>query len=100
MRAMTNEEIEDFFFRKFGWCGCGMPRLSLDRLQERLEEIEDWDNRYMRERTGDDYLVWYNLSRVGMTQHGAGEPGWLTELGREILARIKSGEIAKILDVD
>lgn len=91
-----------------GFCGCGIPEETLEWVGGGLQLIVDikakvWDdsNPYdyhawaadVREHfgpeRGSEYFFWYWASDRKFTEHGGSVPGWLTELGEQLLADIR-----------
>lgn len=87
----------------FGFCGCGNPEdflyahyKELKRIDE-LNQCDDYDKFYNRfetnatenldkfELSGLYNMLWYELDKLGFTNHGGSIPGWLTDKGKGLL---------------
>lgn len=76
----------------FGFCGCGDAELTLKYIRDHMQLLQEHKANHFGPETGarykfdaPEYLVWYELDRVGLTEHGHAVPGWLTKYGEEIL---------------
>lgn len=88
-----------------GFCVCGCPDEALRHLVECLNlvnnlkelvwskqiEREDWQKqvREVLPTGGAEYFMWYYLDDKGLTEHGGGVPGWLTDKGKQLLEDYK-----------
>ena len=66
-----------------GWCGCGRPDDALLFVRDALWRIDG--HIPLELDTGPAYFVYYVLDEKGLTEHGVGVPGWLTDKGRKLL---------------
>jgi hypothetical protein len=84
-----------------GFCACGRPedahRFILEGLRyvDRPYDKERWRERFDAEEarfgsSGAMYFFWYWLDAEGLTEHGGGVPGWLTERGKDLLALLEA----------
>ncbi len=99
-----------------GFCGCGMPEHVANLIEDGLQHIkdlmeirdgnhnrpgsdpkwkEDWDgwNRRGLEIFGNpgcEYLLYYCFDNAGLTEHGGAVPGWLSDLGEDVLKEMKT----------
>lgn len=95
-----------------GFCVCGRPEDALLRarrimrvvanlkdlvwtqdLNGRHPAYEAWKKQVQELFHGDlgaEYLAWYWLDDKGLTEHGGGVPGWLTDKGERILRDLDS----------
>lgn len=74
----------------FNFCGCGDIESTLQYLRDHMQLLDDHKkarftlgNRFTY--TPAEYLVWYELDRVRLTEHGGAVPGWLTDYGEQLL---------------
>lgn len=101
------ETAEDFIHSHIlGFCGCGAPQLSIRYVRDVLKHIEavhalprgdtrdDWGRVYdewkeagkaIFSSEGAEYFAYYVMDDKGLTEHGGSVPGWLTELGLEVM---------------
>lgn len=72
-----------------GFCGCGEPELALEYICNVMLEIhvhvESKFTKGYHPVDGSKYIAWYVLAKAGLTEHGGAVPGWLTNLGRDVL---------------
>lgn len=98
-------EAEGALGSLFGFCGCGTPEAPLRLLRDAMRlidvkpnnphDFDKWKAAYRIRRAamdelfhhdkGVEYLVWYLLDDKKLTEHGTSVPGWLTDLGRDVL---------------
>lgn len=84
------------------FCGCGRPELALIFLRDllslfaRLRAHGSWDYdawqaeiKKLLPNEGSQYLVFYIIDRLGLTEHGGSVPGWLTKEGDAMLADLE-----------
>lgn len=84
---------EDFIqTHVFGFCGCGNTEDTLKYIRDHMQLLDDHKKNHFGPETGArytfspaEYLVWYELDRVRLTEHGGAVPGWLTQFGEEML---------------
>jgi hypothetical protein len=78
----------------FGFCGCGAPEKVLRYLWRGLKIIRGFQYPERQRDIGvlfggdeaAEFLMWYELDRVGLTEHGVGVAhAWLTEKGEAVL---------------
>lgn len=90
-----------------GFCGCGIPEETAEWVLRGLEAIDrpfqreekEWQAFYpqwqdeLRSLYGDNdaarYFFWYWCDDKGLTEHGGGVPGWLTDKGKGLRDRLK-----------
>lgn len=87
-----------------GFCGCGIPEMSLRCIRDCLRLIDDLHS----DKTDYDgwaterdkiasrpvmYTLWYMLDRLELTEHGGSVPGWLTDKGHEMLKALEELEL-------
>lgn len=101
--------VKRFWFETLEFCGCGIqgPTLGVfrDVMQTFADAVEknDWGAAYTaREKlfggnTAWEYLVYYVLAAVDLTEHGGSVPGWLTDEGKCVQAAM-SGKTDEELD--
>lgn len=89
-----------------GFCCCGRPFESLSYIRSGLELIDEkhvgdfnlwWDGHKKRldEHFKTDaamYFFYYWCDKEGLTEHGGGVPGWLTENGSALLSLLQDFE--------
>ena len=89
-----------------GFCACGMPDEVTKFIRSVLRHVanlqdEVWDDSNPKTYSEWDadgetlfnneimkYFMFYWLDKEGLTEHGSSVPGWLTDKGREILAKL------------
>lgn len=86
----------------FGFCGCGMPWLSISLVGKVLKHIQvktsekaykDWQEEGKKIASEEVlYFIYYWLDYKGYTDHGGSVPGWLTEDGEKLLHYIEEWE--------
>lgn len=98
-----------------GFCGCGRPDLANEIIFKALLHIEDlekirdanfnrpgadpkwkedldgWNARGLEifGNLGTETIVYYVLDKAGLIEHGGSVPGWLSELGEEVLKELR-----------
>lgn len=107
--------VQDFYYNKLHWCGCGMPEEVMALMRRVLEAMDakwtawraesGWtdkcEERYrafqsrLRELGLADpaveYTYLYILDAAGLTEHGGGVGGcWLTPEGETLLSHLKA----------
>jgi hypothetical protein len=82
-----------------GFCGCGVPESALRFIRDILlcidrrynakgvpyEEYRTEMDRLTHDDEGVEYTVLYLLTEKKLLEHGGSVPGWLTDLGRDVL---------------
>lgn len=106
---MTKHELSLWFHGPAGICGCGEPdavaKLMLDVLgniqagHDRYEQTGKYDaaehkllfdeRQALLPTDGLYYTVYNFYDKLGLIEHGSALPGWLTELGKEVLAALR-----------
>ena len=104
-----SDETDDIQCDFLGFCGCGLPEENLHYIMVGLQRIdslrdhselthEEWDKffsnhkRQCLEHFGNEsseYFFYYWCAKEGITEHGVGLPGWLTEKGYTLLTRLQ-----------
>jgi hypothetical protein len=94
----------DALGQKLRFCGCGIPSEALRYVGGILEAFaredryalpwEEWcaikDAAFGTKNLAAQYFIVYQLDDIGLMEHGTGAmSGWLTDLGRGVLADIK-----------
>lgn len=71
------------------FCGCGDHESMLKHVRDILQEIKNHvDSKFtvgFSDYSGAKYLAWYVIDKLEWTEHGGAVPGWLTDLGKDIL---------------
>src|SRR5438309_2319260 len=80
-------------------CGCGQPERWLRVVKAALESLEkvpddpNWEKRWAkikpRLETDEGWFIYYVLDSWCLIEHGSSLPGWLTELGEELLMLLR-----------
>lgn len=85
--AMTAGQANHELCERLYLCGCGIPGEVSKMIGEVLEAFDE-DGGAVYEKTeaaiphaASRYFMFYQLDRVGWTEHGSCTPGWLTERG-------------------
>lgn len=94
------------FSNIFNFCACGCPEDTLAhirdgmRLVKRLrDEVQNDDHPLIWSEWNDEclvhfggeaqkYFMFYWFDEKGLTDHGGSVPGWLTEMGEQILDKL------------
>ena len=95
-----SDEISFLGCKILGFCGCGVlekallfvkKSLELLEFEDRFENYEAWREKvtghFITESC--EYFTWYFLTEKELLEHGGSVPGWLTDLGKEILEDLK-----------
>lgn len=109
--------IDELWFGKMNFCGCGNPEAVLIRMRDTMRAMKNRSD-YWRSKRGvpmfyddpetkrlcqeinssagsDDasrYMTFYLLDAAGIEEHGGAVPGWLTEYGETILEFMEGHE--------
>lgn len=99
----TAEDYLQIELMKF--CGCGHPDYNLqyirdvllhvDRLKqevwEKITPYDSWnaDGKKLFTSDGQEYFTYYVLTERELIEHGGSVPGWLTELGYQVLEELQ-----------
>ena len=95
------------------WCGCGSPESALIYLRDTLADIQhrsevEWKQnppiyagklsaRMAALPDGLQYIYWYWIDNMELIEHGGSVGGsWLTERGRQFLARLQAMNIEEL----
>lgn len=86
------------------FCGCGRPDYNLQYIRDVLTHIdrlkqEVWENKLTHEEwdkagkdlfksDGQEYFTYYVITERELIEHGGSVPGWLTDLGYQILEEL------------
>ena len=103
-KGLSHQDDVDAIGHKLGFCGCGNPESALAYIRDVLqlinegatghesEKFDDWYpiyrdrvNAFFDNDRGLEYFTYYMLDDKDLLEHGSGVPGWLTELGEQIL---------------
>lgn len=97
------ETFDSLIQHKLNWCGCGMPDQAQRMIMKALRHINNLqllvnENKLSWEEWNADskllfgyweYVIYYILDEKGLTEHGSGVPGWLTDKGKELLEELE-----------
>ena len=100
---ISRDDAMDEVFEKLGFCGCGMPSDAAEFIAKALAHIghrcwdgpdftyEDWkaEGDALFHNDGIAYFVYYVFDKLELTDHGGSVPGWLTDLGKDVLAKLE-----------
>jgi hypothetical protein len=83
----------------FNFCCCGNPGESLRYIYKCFKHLalrdemdyKDWKKkgRELFPESGSEFFMWYYFSEKGFTEHGSSVPGWLSDLGREVMSNLR-----------
>lgn len=107
---MSDEtDNESDIMDELGFCGCGMPVDATEYVLAVLEHIDRlkthvWEKALTWEQwnaegdtiftnDGAAYFAYYVMAEKGLTEHGGSVPGWLSEKGYAMVARIKEWQV-------
>ena len=96
-----------------GFCGCGLPESNLLYVLGGLELIDesepagfdafsDWIKGHRRRELRHfrsleaAYFFYYWADKEGLSEHGVGMPGWLTDEGANLMAMLREWRAANV----
>lgn len=101
----TFDDFDHFLIEGLmGFCGCGCPEQVINHVHDGLRHVsrlkqEVWEKKmtmgqwqeagqkiFLNE--GSEYLLYYVLDKAGLTEHGGAVPGWLSDLGEDVLKEL------------
>lgn len=96
MSDHEEQSVDEHLRADAGFCGCGLPREAGQALLAWLEKFGA-DGNFApigRNPTGDEYLMFYWLDHLGLTEHGFSLPGRLTPKGARLRDALRADRVA------
>lgn len=112
--AVVSDEEEsgiEFIYELPWFCGCGDPwhaaahlRDVLSNVAELRAETQTYDQFHARELVmfqhyGAALVLYHLLEHVGLLEHGGSAPGWLTDSGKALLAKLQTAPLGRDQEV-
>lgn len=102
-----DEAIDEIQCEVLEFCACGVPDIMVKYIRDSLHHIHVWHANIITDFSQWDamaeglfktkeaeYLMYYYLDKLELTEHGGSVPGWLAPKGKDLL------ELLNMLDYD